>query len=126
MQAHLQIHDPHNRNAEYDDIGDEVGYAGPKPPGTRLYAVATRETHGPRRGERSTLGEIVYDGAYQKPTDSDEGAGLDQYRILSARAGHEYPPVKYDQCKLKEAKRCSPGELFDEQCLDKTMLEVFA
>ena len=114
VQAHLQIHDPHNRNAEDDDIGDKVGYASPKPPCTRLCAMATRETHGPRCGERGTLSEIVYDGAYQKPTHSDEGADLDQYRVLSAGTRHEYPPVKYDQRKLKQAKRGSPGELFDE------------
>lgn len=124
MQAHLQIHDPYNRNAEDDDIGDEVGYASPKPPCTRLCAVATRETHGPRCGERGTLSEIVYYGAYQKATDSDEAADLDQYRILSACAGHEYPSVKYDQRKLKQTKRGSPGQLFDEQCLDKTRLEI--
>ena len=126
MQAHLQIQDPHNRNAEYDDISDEVGYASPEPPCTWLCAVATRETHGPRCGERGTLSEIVYDGAYQKPTDSDERADLDQYGILSASARHEYPPVKYDQRKLKQAKRGSPGELFDKQCLERLILEICA
>lgn len=123
MQAHLQIHDPHDRNAENDDISNEVGDTGPKPACTRFCAVATREAHRPRCCNRRTLCEIVYDGARQKPAHSDEGPNLNQCRILSARARHEYPAVKYDQRELKQAERRGPGELFDEQCLNRTVLE---
>ena len=67
VQIQLQIHEPHNRNAEDDDIGDEIGYASLKPPCARRCAVATRETYGPRCGERRTLSEIVYNGTIRNP-----------------------------------------------------------
>lgn len=122
MQAHLQIHNPHDRNAEDDDIGNKVRDASPEPACTRCGAVT--EPRGPCCPKWSTLSEIVCDGTDQKPADRGESGDLDQQRVLSAGARHKDPSVQYDQRKLQEAKRDGPGELFHEKCLWKKSLDV--
>ena len=62
MQTHLEIDDPHNRNTEDDDIGNEVGDAGPKPSIPRFCAVT--KTRGPCCWQWFACSEIVSDRAY--------------------------------------------------------------
>ena len=117
VQAHLQIHKPHNRNAKDHDVRDEIRYTCAKP---ALALVATiTKLRRPCRCQRLTLGKVICDGPDQKPRDSGEGDYLDQSRMFHPGVGDEYTPVQDDQGELEKAERGSPCKLLDKQSLQK-------
>ena len=117
MQTHLQIYDPHDRDAEDEDIGDEVRDACSQPTRTRLRAMA--EAWRPSRSQRLALGEVIGDATDEKPADGGKGGHLDHARVLPPGVRHEYSPVQNDEGELEEAEGSGPGQFFDEECLGR-------
>ncbi|KAI4144406.1 MAG: hypothetical protein L6R39_004196 [Caloplaca ligustica] len=117
VQAHLQIGDPDDRDAEDNDIGDEVGDAGSQP-SCALFGAMT-EIRGPCGPQGLAFGQVVGDGTDQKPAHGGESNYLDYPRVLPPGAGHEDASVQDDEGELEETERSGPAEFFNEQCLPR-------